>query len=365
MSKRLLFITPGLGKGGAETQLVKIAKFFRKNDMDVMILALKPIDNFSDLKESDIKIVFLKDWKRNMVSNISMLYNTIKSYKPEVVLAFMFISIIVARLFKWRFNYKLVSSVRNSVIGDKWRLIFKLTSRFDDVVVYNANASKLNFEQNNMAQHNGIVINNAITVPIIKDIPEISKKSPFVWVSMAHFRPSKDYQTLFDAIPLIKNEDFRVDILGHMYQLAWPQQKINDLKIADKVRLLGFKNNSEYYLQQADALVLSSFNEGMPNAILEAMAYSKPIVASEIDGIKELLTACDCGFLFHQGSAQDLADKMDRVMAMSVSERSQLSSRGREYVIKHFAEEVVLNKWLEVVNTFFIPRDVTSEIIST
>lgn len=353
MNKRLLFLTPGLAKGGAETQLLKVAEFCQDHEIEVMIIALKPLNNLGEIIRSPgIKIVFLKEWKSNGISNLLMLYRTINAFKPQVVIAFMFVAIIFARFLKLAFRFKLISSIRNSIISTKWHQIFKATAGMDDLVVYNAAASKRNFEEIKLARKGGIVINNAITVPCLESHLAETKEE-FVWISMAHFRPSKDYDTLFNAIPLIKYKNIRLIIIGHLNSLTWPHERIRALNIEDKVKILGFKSNSHEYLKDADALVLSSFNEGMPNAILEAMAYSKPIVASEIDGIRELLTDCDCGFLFEQGNPKDLADKMDKVMEMTVHERNRLSSNGRDHINDYFSEEVILEKWLQVILPFF------------
>ena len=353
MNKRLLFLTPGLAKGGAETQLLKVAEFCQNQGIEVMIIALKPLNNLGDtVKASGIQIVFLEDWRRNGISNLILLYRTIRAFNPQVVIAFMFVAILFARLLKLAFTFKLISSIRNSIISPKWMQVFKATSNLDDLVVYNATASKNNFEENALAKKGGIVINNAITVPSLEShIMECDEY--FTWISMAHFRPSKDYETLFNAIPLIKYKKFRLIIIGHLNGLTWPHERIKELNIEDKVRILGFRNNSHDYLKGADALVLSSFNEGMPNAILEAMAYSKPIVASEIDGIRELLTDCDCGFLVEKGNPGDLAEKMNKIMEMSVEQRNKLSSQGRNHIEEYFSEEVVLNKWLQVILPFF------------
>lgn len=350
MDRRLLFITPGLGKGGAETQLLKIAKHAQSEGDKVMILALKPINNFSEnLEDLGIRVVFLKDWTRNSTSNFVSLYRYLKEFKPDIVVAFMFIAIIIARILKLKFRFKLISSVRNSAISKKWSSIFKLTSNLDDLVVFNAIASQHNFENTKLTTSRSIVINNAVSIPPA-EISEGLADGEFVWISIAHFRPSKDYHTLFEAVSLIKDQDFRIDILGNLNNQTWPQEKIKELQIENRVRLLGFQQHPHLFLKKADALVLSSFNEGMPNAILEAMSYSKPIVASNIDGIRELLTDSNCGFLFEPGNARELADRMTEIMHMSVDERKSLGSKGRQKIEDSFSERVVLEKWQEVIN---------------
>lgn len=351
MNQKVLFITPGLTRGGAETQMVKVARFLRSQGKSVMIIALKPLNDFKDVdfEAEGIKVVFLKDWKSKFIGNTLQLFSMVGQYKPNVVVAFMFIAIVFARLLKLRYPFHLISSVRSSVISKKWRSFLKLTARLDDVIVYNSNASKVNFEAQSSAKRNGIIINNAVTIPsVVQDLSTSVSQKPFVWVTVAHFRPAKDYRTLFKAMALLKNENVRLDCLGHIRE-EWPYEMLRELGIEDKVRILGFQSNPGDYLKEADGFVLSTFGEGSPNSMLEAMSYYKPVVASAVDGIEEFLHDADCGFLAKGMDAEDMASQMRYVMRLSPEERQKIGRKGRQYVENNFSEEQVLEKWLQVV----------------
>lgn len=352
MDTKVLFIVSGFRKGGAETQLIKIAKFLVRSHYDVRIISLKPINDFNvDFKKDGLDVVFLKGWNRNPFSNLALLFKTVDAFKPNVVVAFMFVSIIFARFLKMKYGFRLISTIRTPVISKKWHTLFKLTSDWDDIVVYNCNKSKENFEKNKLVKRNGLVINNAVSLPE-KSENQISvlANSPFVWVCMAHFVPEKDYNTLFKAIALIKDRNFRVDILGNMLGQKWPFQMTKDLQIENCVNLLGLKTDTEPFLLNADGFVHSSFVEGMPNAVLEAMAYNKPIVATRVDGIEELLQDTNCGFLYTQGDAKELSEKMVLIMEMSYQERQSLGQTGQRHIEAHFAEGKVLKDWSSLID---------------
>ncbi|WP_316748979.1 glycosyltransferase [Pedobacter gandavensis] len=352
MVQHVLFMTTGLRKGGAETQLIKIARFLKSRDYKVRIVSLKPINDFNiDFNAEGLEVIFLKSWMANPFSNIIKLFKTVREFNPDVVIAFMFISIIFARFLKMWFGFNLISSIRTPVIANKWYALFKLTADWDDVVVYNSYKSKSNFEQNKLVKRTGLVVNNAISIPVLSPkITTASLNKPFVWISMAHFVPEKDYVTLFKAISLMKEENFRIDILGNLFDQEWPFQMIKELNIEHQVNLLGLKTDTSPFLQEADGFVLSSFLEGMPNALLEAMAHQKPVIASAVAGIEELLVNMDCGFLFKQGDAAELAQKMKLIMNMSAQEREILGRNGRRHIEKHFSEEKVLQDWQSLVD---------------
>lgn len=351
ISRKVLFITSGMCKGGAETQLIKVALYLKSIHYTVKIISLTPINEFDiDYEKEGIPVVFLKSWKYNPIKNLKLLYHTLESFQPETVIAFMFIAIIFARLLKKIFPFKLISSIRIAVLTKKWYIPFRATSGMDDMIVYNSLASKINFEKRGYVSTIGTIINNGISIPDPIDLTNFRlPKGKFIWVCIAHFRWNKDYHTLFKAIEILKGLNFRVDIIGE-YHNEDPMRTIKELKIQDHVNLLGFKQNAAHYLAYADAFVLSSFSEGMPNALLEAMAYQKPVVVTDIDCNQEVLRASKAGYLFEKENAHDLAVKMLNMMRLSPNERNALGENGRAHIQKNYAEDTVMKDWLSVIN---------------
>lgn len=367
MTKKILFITPALSKAGAETQLVKLALFLNSVGYDISIISLLPQNDYTiDLKSDQIKVIFLESWRSKPFGNLRELNEKVQAFNPDITIAFMFIGIIFARLLKLRFRFKLISSIRAAEIPAKWYIPFKLSLALDDVVVFNAESSKLRFERLALVRKGGSVINNAITIPTLKDQPDRREERPFEWVCVAHFRSEKDYPTLFRAVSLIKDRDFKLIVVGHLFNQTWPFEMLKDLQIEDKVELLGFRADTRSYLTHADAFVVSSFTESMPNAILEAMANGKIIIGSDVGGIQSLVKAAECGFCFPQGDVDDLAKKMSEVMDMSVEARELLANNGRRFVEENFAESTVMNQWLAIINHQLSTRTLPEmEIVSS
>jgi glycosyltransferase involved in cell wall biosynthesis len=343
-----------MSKGGAETQLIKLALFLKSLDFEICIISLKPINEFDiNYEKEGIPVLFIQNWTKSPFRNLKIIYTKIKDFKPNVVIAFMFIAIIFARIYKLLLKYKLISSVRIGVLPQKWFLPYLLSAGLDDVLVYNSNASKVNFEKNLFADKNGLVINNGISVPVLQDCRlKKTETDQFLWVCLAHFRWNKDYTTLFKAVQLLKAYNFRLDIIGEYTPKNSPLEDIKRLDIASHVNILGFKQNVSEYLKSADAFVLSSFSEGMPNALLEAMAYAKPVVVSDIECNVEILTESRCGFLFKCSDEHDLAKKMLDMMNYSASQRESLGMRGRSYIKNNFAENAIMNDWLNIINQY-------------
>jgi len=349
--KRIILLSPSLSKGGAETQLLKIATDLQSKGFQLLIISLKPNNEFDlTFKQMGLKIVTLNSWTSQPYRNWKRLKRLFADYKPDLVIAFMFAAILFARMLKREYQFKLISSIRISVIPAKWHLLMRISKGMDDEVVFNSEAAKASFEKLNLVKKGSKVIHNLISIPRPSLIVP-QKHAVFNWVCVAHFRWNKDYVTLFEAIALLKPGSFRVDIIGSLNEASWPYQMILDLGIKKYVRILDFQHEPALYLHSADAFVLSSHSEGMPNAIMEAMAHGKPIVATAIDGITELLAEAGCGMLTKKTNPKDLADKMRKMMALSAAERAVLGEKGKLHLAQYFNKERIMAQWIQLINT--------------
>lgn len=345
--KRVLLLTPSMSKGGAEKQLLKIAIYLRSRGYEVKILSLTPINEFGTvLSDSALPFVFLKSWTDSPYRNFRQLFRELSDFKPEVVISFMFIAIIFARLLKHYFGFKLISSIRISVLPSKWVLLFHLTGG-DDAIVYNSSGVRLLFERKFPQLRGGRVIHNEVSLP--EPVQQRGSPKPFTWVCVGHFRWNKDYPTLFKALARLSDKDFRVIIVGELKGARWPGDLLRQLQLESKVKLMGFVADPGKIIEEADAFVLSSFSEGMPNATLEAMALAKPVVVTDIVGNHELIGASRGGLLSRPRSEVHLASCMRSVMEMTLEDRVAMGERGREYIGSYFNQTAIMQQWEDLL----------------
>jgi glycosyltransferase involved in cell wall biosynthesis len=138
--------------------------------------------------------------------------------------------------------------------------------------------------------------------------------------------------------------------------MVWPgegrlRQSILDHPNADRIRLLGHVWNLDELLDGADIFVLTSFHEGTPYALVEAMAKGLPIIATRAGGIPEALG--DCGVLLPwpqdvEATGRLLAGEIDR-LAADPAERKRLGEAARERAEAHFTASQELARYLELL----------------
>ncbi len=112
------------------------------------------------------------------------------------------------------------------------------------------------------------------------------------------------------------------------------ERRIAALHLHDRVRITGWASGDavRQYLDQARALVLPSFAEGLPVVIMEALALGRPVISTYIAGIPELVEPGVSGWLVPAGSVADLAAAVREVLAAPVAELGRLGAAGAERV---------------------------------
>ena len=94
-------------------------------------------------------------------------------------------------------------------------------------------------------------------------------------------------------------------------------------------------------------VVLPSFHEGVPTGLLEAAASGRPIVASDIPGCQSVVLDGMTGFLVPPRQPEPLADALERLIMDPVL-RGRMGKAGREHVEKHFTQQLVNQRTMEV-----------------
>lgn len=138
---------------------------------------------------------------------------------------------------------------------------------------------------------------------------------------------NKGPQVLMDAIGRVPDLDFDVVFLGDGPMRRELQREAAERGIEELVRFEGVSEDVAGWLRRADVLVRPSFTEGLPLTVLEAMASRVCVVASNVEGNRDLVRNGQSGLLFPVGDAGALAAALARVLSHP-EERSRLAEEG-------------------------------------
>lgn len=158
-------------------------------------------------------------------------------------------------------------------------------------------------------------------------------------VMVAAFRPQKDQPTLIKAMKKLP-EGYHLLLAGDGPCRKDCEELSEKLKLKERVHFLGICSNVPSLLSTADVIVLSSHYEGLSLSSIEGMASGKPFIASNVDGLREIVGGA--GLLFPHGDSSELAQLIkevcgDKLLYQQIAERCRQKSM--QYDISHTVKE--------------------------
>lgn len=150
----------------------------------------------------------------------------------------------------------------------------------------------------------------------IDDYPFSNEIPTFITIGTVY--PQKGYDRLLDVHKKLIDEGLmhQVIIIGDGFDYVNIHAKLDQLGLQETVKMLGFRSNPYPYLKKADFYVMSSRHEGFPTIIAEALILNKPIVSTDVSGIKDLLQEGKLGIItpnsedgIYDGMKKFLTDK--------------------------------------------------------
>ena len=168
-------------------------------------------------------------------------------------------------------------------------------------------------------------------------------------IMVAGFRYEKDHPTIIKSFSLLPS-NFHLFLVGDGERRNEIERLSKKLGCDNKIHFLGIRTDVPNLLKASDVVIMSSHREGLSLSNLEGMASGRPFVASDVDGLHEIVAGY--GLLFPHGDAQALADIIlklseDKVFAAQIEHRCQ--ERAKEFDIYKMAEKY-LNVYREVLS---------------
>jgi glycosyltransferase involved in cell wall biosynthesis len=134
---------------------------------------------------------------------------------------------------------------------------------------------------------------------------------------VGHLKPGKGHRALIEALPSLPQCELEVAGDGPLRREL--EQRAAAAGVRERVRFLGSVPHSrlpEHY-RAADALILASEREGMPNVILEALACGTPVVATRVGGVPEIMTDSVAGVLLDSAASAAIVEGVRQLLARS------------------------------------------------
>ena len=165
----------------------------------------------------------------------------------------------------------------------------------------------------NLRKHIGakesiIVVNNGVDVArFLCPIKDVSQNKSFLVSQVSSFNDAKDQDTLVKAMKELP-DNYRLQLAGDGIRRPIVEELSNTLGIKDRVDFLGIRTDIPEILKSSDIVVLSSHWEGLSLSSIEGMASGRPFIASDVDGLREVVEGA--GILFPHSDYKQLAKEI-------------------------------------------------------
>ena len=187
-----------------------------------------------------------------------------------------------------------------------------------------------------------------------RNLPVLSMAPGLSFLLIGRMLWDKGVGEFVEAASIVKQRepDARFLLLGPIdkdNRSAIPEAVIAEWESKDLVHYLGRTDDVRPYICATDAIVLPSYREGIPSALLEAMAMGKPVITTNTPGCRDVLDDGKNGFIAPERDARALADCMLRFIALSQDERRAMGKYARERVLREFDEKVIVGSYLQLI----------------
>lgn len=358
------FVISTLTSGGAERSLVNLSGELAARGLDVVVLTYS--DSTSDFYTLDKRVQRLElglmqksGNKLVAVSNnfkrILKVRTALNEEQCDVVVSFMDATNITTVLASLGLPSKVVISERIHPgfhqAGRAWALVRKYvygladevvvqTQQIADWVVDNTNAKSVK------------VIPNFLTNIEQKTHPHATAHRKRI-IAAGRLNHQKGFDLLLVAFQLTAEqpemEGWTLDIFGEGPERKTLQDKIYQLGLKSRVRLLGRSEQLAAEMQDCGVFVLSSVNEGFPNVLLEAMREGCAVCGfATVSGVPELIEDNVSGLLMQNRTQEELSEVLLKLCA-DANLRQKLSNGARRHV-QQFAVENIIPRWFDVLD---------------
>ncbi len=348
---RVLYLIGQMSYGGSERQLYELVNNIDRNKHQIAVAVWNSTPDTvyqSRLNESKIPL-FLPNYAWPSWRKILWLRELIESYQPHILHSWSFFTNFIAQLASLGNSTLPVGSIRGSIahsitctgsfkgiISAKWPMHMTYNSM--------AVANEANCIDHRYRPRHVHFLPNGLSK---SDLPEytVPNTDPFRIIGVGSLLVNKNWSTLIQAVLTLRElgESVSLEMFGDGPERGNLSDLIEQHNSADVIQLKGISLDIHHEIAKSSVLVHPSLDEGMPNAVMEAMAVGRAVVATSVGDIPLLVEHGVTGFLFSPGDVHGLVE-----LLIQLIHNPQLvldfGKRGRDKVLAEYDYSITIDQ---------------------
>ncbi|MEN3111355.1 glycosyltransferase [Uliginosibacterium paludis] len=359
---RILYVTTGLGVGGAERALERLLPALAARGFTLAVVSLRePQPVGARLRELGIEVHELgMRPSRPSLAGLIRLWRVVRRFRPDVLQGWMYHGNLAAQLARLAApRAKVLLSIHQTLARLELeslatRTVIRLDawlSRFAASVLYVAQAAVAQHEAAGYARR-ALVLPNPLDTGVFRPDAQARAavrqalgigEAQFVMTLLGRFHPAKNHEGFLRAAACVAAERPEVVFLMAGLEVESANPTLAPLLAAPalqgRVRALGPRDDVPQLLAASDLLVLSSIQEALPNVVMEAMSCAVPCVVTDVGDAARMIG--DTGWLVAPGDEAALAEAMVLALDEPATSLAQRAAAARNRAVTHFGLDAV------------------------
>lgn len=361
---KIMFVNHSVGMGGIETLLLEICRRLNRDIFEPHICIFDPDGQIDkEFHAIGVQVHLIPKKEKIDISLPFKLFRLLKKTGINIIHTNNQGSWLYGGLAAKLAGIPLIHTEHTNVIyhsgnQELWIKIEKLLSVFTFKVTTVAKSVADFMEEKQSIPRKKIqVIENGVDADIYNlsiDIKEKKKELNLnedekIVGNVARLTPNKAHDVLIKSFSIVANEISNVKLLiaGDGPLRNDLEKLVAELRLEEKVVFLGVRRDIPELLKSFDVFALSSTREGLPVSLLEAMASSLPVVATDVDGNSELIVHNSTGLLVPSNDIDSLSSALIRILSDKET-ANLMGERGRSRVDEHYSFRRMIDQYEHV-----------------
>ncbi|MCM1251770.1 MAG: glycosyltransferase [Clostridium sp.] len=353
---KVAFYIGSLHKGGAERVFVNLAEHFLNQDYQVLMVTQYQKEDEYELAEGIDRVIsditpqettnnrMMNFWRR-----VEKLHRIWKREKPDLVLSCAgknnFMTIVTTMFTKTKPVVSVVGEAKEEYPNRLMRMLANLLFPYAAGIILQTERSRAFFSKR--IAKTAVILPNSLNPLFIR--PAFQGERQKRVVSVGRLDANKNHEMMIRAFAKLasKYPEYTLTIYGDGELRSYLEELIDSLEMSGRVLIPGVILNVAEEIEKASLFLLTSYSEGVSNALIEAMALGLPVIATDVPsgGTVELIRHGENGWIIPTGDERALEKAMDKLLSdTALADRLGTQARG---IQERFAPERVNRQWQE------------------
>ncbi len=356
----ILFIVFSLQAGGTQRMILNVLNTIKTNDSKRILYLYNYYPNPGYEIQVPNGVTIYKCETRNIFKHLHRLFLLIKIIRNENISRILSFAkngayhAVLARMFfpfrRISVMYRMVSvyteliSSQNKILKRLGQFLYiNILCQKVDLII-----SQSNYMTESFIKENPTILKNKVRTihnillydKIVVEADEPTDIDFEYFVFAGHLSEEKNVSGIIEAYRMLSADtNTKLLIVGEGYLRPKISMMIEDYGLKDKVLLLGYQTNPFKFISKAEALILFSRYEGMPNVVLEAMVCKTPVIVSDFEGVEDLIINNKTGLIVQRDNLIELSNAMNLIQNNTLL-KSQMREDAYQFA-KDFSEKSI------------------------